>query len=186
MQKKSPKRFILVSTIILILGIGWIGMSATFPGGVSVQGIPAPQEGFLAPDFTSETLTGEMIELSELNGHPVLINFWASWCRPCQSEMPAIERVYKEYVNKGFTILAVNTTYQDNPADVAVFVSDYNLSFPILLDINGTVSGQYELRALPSSFFVGRDGIIQEIIFGGPIAESLLRLQVEKLLEEIP
>jgi peroxiredoxin len=100
--------------------------------------------------------------------------------------MPAMEQVYREYAEKGFTILAVNTTYQDNPADVIAFVQEHNLTFPILLDRDRIVSEQYQLLALPSSFFIDRDGIIQEVIFGGPMAEALLRIRVEKLLEEVP
>ena len=160
------QRFKLSAYIILILGIGWIGLSATFQGGVSERGIQAPQEGFLAPDFTLETMGGSMITLSALRGQPVLVNLWASWCIPCRSEMPSLERIYKEYADKGFTILAVNTTYQDSPTNVAAFVQEYGLSFPILLDRDHTVSDQYQLLALPSSFLIDQDGIIQEKIIG--------------------
>lgn len=186
MHTITPQRFKLLSIIILTLGISWIGLSATFPGGVSERGIQAPQEGFFAPDFTLETLNGGTVTLSALRGRPVLVNLWASWCRPCQYEMPAMQRIYEKYKDTGFTILAVNTIYQDNPTDVAAFVQKYGLSFPILLDKDGTVSNHYQLLALPSSFFIDRDGLIQEIILGGPMAEALLQTRVEKLLEEAP
>jgi peroxiredoxin len=100
--------------------------------------------------------------------------------------MPAMERIYQEYANKGFTILAVNTIFQDNMADVSSFVQEHGLTFPILLDRDRVVSTQYQLQALPSSFFIDRDGIIQEVVFGGPMAEALLRTRVETLLEEVP
>jgi peroxiredoxin len=100
--------------------------------------------------------------------------------------MPAMEKIYQEYANKGFTILAVNTIYQDNIANVSIFVEEYDLTFPILLDRERTVATQYQLLALPSSFFINRDGVIQEVVLGGPMAEALLRTRVETLLEEAP
>jgi cytochrome c biogenesis protein CcmG/thiol:disulfide interchange protein DsbE len=186
MRQISPRHFKILSFLVLVFGIIWIGVSASLPGGVSERGIQAPQEGFSAPDFTLETMAGDIITLSKLRGRPVLVNLWASWCAPCRSEMPAMEKIYQEYANKGFTILAVNTIYQDNMADVSTFVEEHDLSFPILLDRDRTVAIQYQLQALPSSFFINRDGIIQEVVLGGPMAEALLRTRVETLLEEAP
>jgi peroxiredoxin len=100
--------------------------------------------------------------------------------------MPAMEKIYQEYESRGFTILAINTIYQDNMANVSSFVQEHSLTFPILLDRELAVSTQYNLMALPSSFFIDRDGIIQEVVFGGPMAEALLRTRVEKLLQEVP
>lgn len=186
MHTLSPQRYKLVSFIVLIFGAAWIGISASFPGGTSERGIQAPQEGFLAPDFSLETLDGTTIALSDLRGQPVLVNLWASWCGPCRLEMPAMERIYGEYKSKGFEILAVNTSYQDNLVDVEAFVNEHNLTFPILLDKDRSAAQQYQLLALPSSFFIDRDGIIQEVVFGGPMAEALLRTRVDNLFEEKP
>lgn len=126
------------------------------------------------------------MRLSDLRGQPVLINLWASWCPPCKAEMPAFERVYEDYHEKGFQILAVNATNQDNLNNAIQFVQDYGLSFPILLDTNGEVSRQYQLNSLPTSFFVDRNGVIQQVIVGGPMSEALLRIRVEQLLQEKP
>jgi cytochrome c biogenesis protein CcmG/thiol:disulfide interchange protein DsbE len=186
MHTNPSQRFKLVSFIALTLGICWIGISTTLPSGVPEKGIQAPQEGFRAPDFTLETMDGSTITLSALRGQAVLVNLWASWCGPCQSEMPAMQRIYEEYRDDGFTILAINTTYQDNPADIAAFVQNHDITFPILLDRDRTVSELYQLFALPSSFFVDRNGVIQEAIFGGPMAEALLRTRVENLLKGNP
>lgn len=183
MQKLSPQQFRLVSILALVLGAAWIGVSASLPGGTANPGIPAPQQGFLAPDFTLDTLDGETITLSELQGRPILVNLWASWCPPCRQEMPAMQRMYEEFSAQGFTILAVNTTNQDSLPAVQNFVGEFGLSFPILLDRDGLVSDSYNLLALPSSFFIDRDGIIQEVVIGGPMAEALLRTRIERLLE---
>ena len=145
--------------------------------------IPAPQQGFLAPDFELTTTSGETIKLSDLRGQAVLVNLWATWCPPCRAEMPAIDKVYNEYKDDGLVVLAVNMTYQDTVANIAPFVDEYGLTFPILLDETGIVGTLYQLRSLPSSFFINRDGTINEVVIGGPMAEALLRTRVEEILK---
>ena len=169
--------------VILLLGLVWIFVSADRSGTSTSGLIPAPQQGFLAPDFELSTTTGETVKLSDLRGQAVLVNLWATWCPPCRAEMPAIEKIYNEYKDDGLTVLSINMTYQDTATNIAPFVDEYNLTFPILIDESGSVSKAYQLRSLPSSFFVGRDGIIQEVVIGGPMAEALLRTRVEQILK---
>ena len=93
-----------------------------------------------------------------------------------------MEQVYKEYQDQGFVVLAVNATNQDNPSLALSFAEEHNLTFPILLDLEGTASHKYNVQSLPTSFFVDRFGKIQEIVVGGPMAEALLRIRTEQLL----
>jgi len=169
--------------VILFLGFAWIFASADKTGTSTAGLIPAPQQGFLAPDFELNTITGETIKLSDLRGQAVLVNLWATWCPPCRAEMPAIEKIYNEYKDDGLVVLAVNMTYQDTRSNIEPFINEYGLSFPILLDETSSVGSAYQLRSLPSSFFIGRDGIIQEVVIGGPMAEALLRTRVEQILK---
>ena len=169
--------------IILVSGLAWIFASADRSGQSTGGLIPAPQQGFLAPDFTLESTTGESITLSDLRGKAVLINLWATWCPPCRAEMPAIEEVYNQYKEEGFVVLAINMTYQDTFANIAPFMDEYGLTFPILLDKTGSIGTAYQLRSLPSSFFIDRDGMISEVVIGGPMAEALLRTRVEAILK---
>jgi peroxiredoxin len=178
-------QFRLAAGVVLALGLVWIGVSGTLPGTATNSGIPAPQAGFLAPDFTLTTLEGTDMALSDFQGKAVLVNVWASWCGPCRAEMPAMQRTFEEYEELGFTILAVNAAIQDNRADAEAFIKEMGLSFPILFDTDGYLYEQYQIRALPSSFFILPDGSIQEVVFGGPMAEALLRTRVESLLEEV-
>lgn len=97
--------------------------------------------------------------------------------------MPALERVYQDYKDDGLEILAVNSTSQDNAADAIAFVQDLGLTFTVLFDNNGSVSKQYRLQALPTSIFINREGVIQEIVVGGPMSEALLRSRIKPLFE---
>jgi peroxiredoxin len=97
-----------------------------------------------------------------------------------------MQRVYERFQDQGFVILAVNATNQDSRAAALAFYEELGLSYPLLFDVDGSVSAAYQLRALPSSFFILPDGRIQEFVIGGPMAEALLIIRVEALLTEAP
>ena len=178
------ERYWTFATIaILALGALWIWVSKIPPGSTTSGAIPAPQEGFLAPNLELRTIDGNRITLSDLRGKVVLLNFWATWCPPCRAEMPAMQKVYSDYGPDDFVILAVNNTQQDARDAVDAFILDQGLSFPVLLDISGEVSAQYQVNSMPTSFFIDPEGIIQEVVIGS-MPEALLRTRVEDLLEE--
>lgn len=179
-----PRRILLA--FLLLLGLGWIVLSRADAAETTGGLVPAPQVGFLAPDFTLETLGGQSVTLSDLRGQAVLLNFWASWCPPCQAEMPALQDVYADYADHGLVVLAVNATSQDTRTAIQAFLTEEGMTFPLPLDINGAVNTLYGVTSLPTTFFIGPDGVIREVIIGGPIPEAALRLQVESLLEELP
>lgn len=176
----------IFSIAILFIGAGWIWLSKAPPGSTTGGEIPVPRQGFTAPDFTLQTLDGQTVTLSDLRGKTVLVNLWASWCPPCKSEMPTFEKVYNDYKSQGFVILAVNATNQDTLANATEFVRQNHLTYPILLDTDGRVSQSYQLRSLPTSFFIDKNGVIREVVIGGPMSEALLRIRVQNLLEEAP
>jgi len=179
-----PRRIFLIA--ILLLGLAWIVISRAAPGGTTSGLIPAPQTGFPAPDFTLETLDGQTVKLSTLRGKVVLINFWASWCPPCKAEMPAIQHVHDDYSDQGLVILAVNASNQDTLANAQTFLANKNLTFLVLLDISGGTGKLYRVNSFPTTFFIAPNGIIREVVIGGPMTEAALRLRVENLLEELP
>lgn len=175
--------FDLLALGLLAAGSAWIYASRLAPADQQVAQA-APQAGFQAPDFTLTSLSSESITLSELRGHPILVNLWASWCGPCRTEMPAIQRVYDQYREQGFVVLAVNATLQDSTQAANAFVDEFGFTFPVLLDVDGRVASLYRLRAFPSSYFVDANGIIREVVLGGPMNEALLATRVEQLLGE--
>jgi thiol-disulfide isomerase/thioredoxin len=173
---------IILYILILIAGASWIVLSADNTGAVTAANA-APQAGFSAPDFTLMTPDGDSYTLSKLHGQAVLVNLWATWCPPCRAEMPTIEKMYQEYKDQGFIVAAIDMTYQDDPFAVVPFIKEFGLTFPILLEETGDVASAYQLRSLPSSFFVNRSGIISEVVIGGPMSEALLRTRIEEILK---
>lgn len=172
---------ILTISILLFSGL-WIYFTSTQSSSVGSQYLRAPQVGFLAPDVSVATDSGDEVTLSSFRGHPILLNVWASWCPPCRAEMPAMEKVYQEYKDQGFLVLAVNSTIQDSPEDAKAFYTELGLSFDLLYDYHGYATQAYQVRSLPTSYFISPDGIIREIVIGGPMAEALLVTRVEKLI----
>jgi len=178
----DPRRWGVLVAVVLSAGAIWTALSAVPQAAAPDAPTTAPREGFAAPDFRSTLLGGGEIALSDLRGKVVIVNLWASWCPPCRAEMPALQEVYEAYRDRGFEILAVNTTYQDSQAAAARFVQEYGLSFPVPLDQTGEVSRSYLLRALPTSFFIDRDGVIRSVIIGGPMSKTTIQTTVEALL----
>jgi cytochrome c biogenesis protein CcmG/thiol:disulfide interchange protein DsbE len=174
---------IILYILTLIAGAAWIVLGANQTGTTATSDSAAPHTGFSAPDFTLKTPDGETYTLSEFRGQAILVNLWATWCPPCRAEMPAIEKIYQEYKDQGFIVLAIDMTYQDDPFAVVPFTKEYGLTFPILLDETGDVASAYQLRSLPSSYFINRAGIIEEVVIGGPMSEALLRTRIQQILQ---
>lgn len=181
MRNRTPKEFLLLSALTLLAGAAWIAISAPEPSRLE-SSQSAPSVGFLAPNFSLGSLDGETIQLSDLRGQAVILNLWASWCGPCRAEMPAIQNVYEAYADKGLVILALNATYQDDLASASAFAAELGLTYPILLDLDGSVSSQYNLRALPTTYFIDPEGRVQDVVIGGPMSEALLEIRAEELM----
>lgn len=149
----------------------------------SIEIASAPREGFLAPDFTLNTLDGSEITLSALRGKIVIINIWTTWCPPCRAETPALQNSYEQYKDAGVVILGVDLTNRDTISDVKNFVREFKLTYPILLDVEGKVAVLYQNTALPSTYFVDREGIIRTVMIGGPMSETFIQSKIETILK---
>lgn len=142
----------------------------------------APHTNFIAPAFTLQSITGEMYDLNALKGKVLLVNFWATWCPPCRAEMPAIDTAYRANKDAGFVVLAVDQ--QEDPRVVKAFGEKYNLTFPLLLDRDGSVNVLYSVSALPTSYFVDRQGVIRDMMIGGSMSSEFIEGKIKTLLEE--
>jgi peroxiredoxin len=169
---------------LLLLSAGWIAYTTVQTSKRGEEPYLVPQIGFRAPDFILSDLEGNTYQLNDLKGSAVIINIWASWCKPCETEMPAIQNIYEKYKQENLIILAINNTRQDSIPAVIDFVNKYNLTFPVLLDEDGSVSNAYQVQALPTTFFINPQGIIEEIVVGGPMSEALLDIRVKKIIGE--
>ena len=133
----------------------------------------SPALGQPAPNFALRDTSGRLVRLSDLRGQVVLVNFWATWCGPCRQELPAIEQVYQEQQDQGFTVLEVDD--QEPAGDVLAFAHQLGQLPPILLDNSGAVVAQYGLKGLPDSFFIDRQGIVRAVSYGPMTRQSILR-----------
>lgn len=133
-----------------------------------------------APDFTLESLAGEHVRLEELRGQVVLINFWASWCGPCRQEMPVLDRLHQRYQSTGFTVLGINVEGEVAPAKS--IVDKTAVTFPVLIDAGQSVSKLYDLKAMPSTVVVDRDGKVRFVHRGYKPGDEEKYVEVVKSL----
>jgi len=148
------------------------------PEAMKALAILQPRAPALVPDVTLPTLQGKPLALRELKGKVVLVNFWATWCIPCQWEMPLMERLYQAYLAKGFVVVAISLD-PEGAAVVEPFVTQNRLTYPILLDPSLQGARQFGIRGLPATFLFGTDGYIKGITYGprewdGPDARALI------------
>ena len=116
-------------------------------------------EDAAAPDFEVETFAGETLRLSDLEGQVVVLNFWASWCPPCRWEMPAFEEISREYRDRGVTFVGI--AMSDTLEDAKGFADQTGVTYPLALDTTNEVVRAYQVRTLPTTFFIDKDGRIQ-------------------------
>lgn len=136
-----------------------------------------PRSGYRAPDFTLSNLDGEETSLSDWRGQPVLVNFWATWCGPCEIEMPAIETAYQAHKEEGLVVLAV--AVDDSADNVRGFAEKHQLSFQPLMD-DGQVSLTYQVFGLPTSYFVAPDGRITDV-HTGLLTENIIESYLARI-----
>lgn len=126
--------------------------------------VTAPLVGARAPEFSAPSVDGETYRLSEQQGRPVILNFWATWCEPCRAEMPLLEARARELADAGLLIVGVN--FDEPEAVVREYRDDLGLTLPLLLDPGGKIQRLYRVVAYPTTFFVGRDGLIRAVHLG--------------------
>lgn len=159
-----------------ILALGLVYSAASLGKGPAMD--PSP-----APDFTLKSLSGENVRLSELRGQVVMINFWASWCGPCRQEMPLLEALYQRYNALGFELLGVNV--EQDVDDAKRWLADTKVSFPVLLDPSNELTRKYDVRAMPSTVLVDRDGNMRHLHKGyKPGDENTYQDLVRALIRE--
>jgi len=148
--------------------------------GCSAGSEPTATVGKAAPDFELQNLEGQSISLNDLKGKPVLINFWATWCGPCVFEMPYLQEIHDEWSGKGLMVLAINRG--ESSSKVEQFLQSNNLSLPVLLDTKLDVFRRYNIRSIPTTFFIDKDGIIQVKVIGAFPNKEAIENRVSKIM----
>ena len=158
--------------------IALVAAMLSFPG-LASQGL----EGATAPDFALASLDGPNLRLSEYRGDVVMLNFWATWCGPCRQEMPMLEEIYGRYRPAGFQLLGINV--DGEPSRARRMAQDLGVTFPLLVDTDKTVSKLYDIRAMPVTVLIDRDGTVRHVHHGyRPGHERRYLKQVGRLLRE--
>ncbi len=158
--KNTMKLGLTLTTVFLALtcGMAWS------------MGSRVPAVGMPAEDFHLADLNGKEQSLSQYRGKIVLVNFWATWCKPCTTEMPAMQASYDKLRDKGFVVLAINEL-EDDPK-VREHITQYGHTFPVLMDRDNKVANQFGVFGLPVSVFIDRQGRVQEYVKGGLLTEQ--------------
>ena len=157
-MKRLKGPLFLLAGLLLGVALGALVL-LTGPGqpGTRERRLP-PSVGSVAPDFSLKKLGGGNQKLSDLKGKPVVINFWATWCPPCKEEMPLLQRYASQY---GEQMVLLGVDYAEQEPVVQEFVDTMGITFPILLDGDGSVSNLYFVRNYPTTFFVDAEGVVR-------------------------
>jgi len=123
-----------------------------------------PSTGYAAVDFTLPDLSGTPQQLSDLRGKIVFLNLWATWCPPCRAEMPSMQALYERLKGRDFAMIAV--AEDTNPDDVAAFVKELGLTFPVLLDTGNRLPARFGVTGYPETFVIDRDGQVIKHVIG--------------------
>lgn len=137
-----------------------------------------------APDFTLRDVDGRDVSLSDFTGRVVVLDFWATWCVPCEAAMPHLQTMYEKYESQGLTIIAVSMDGPETLSAVGPFARRYGLTFPVLLDVETKVTGIYNPKGTaPLSVLIGRDGRVAHTKQGFTAGdEKLVEAEILRLL----
>src|SRR5881397_2477673 len=158
MRGLCMKRY-LTSVIMGFVLLGLLGMAGRPP----LLGSPAPE-------IALKDLQGQEVRLSDLHGKVVLLNFWATWCKPCKEEMPAMQAAYDKLRSEGLVVLAVNEL--EDAGKVAEHIRTHGHTFLVVMDHDNRVANRYGVVGLPASFLIDRQGIVREHVFGSLLTEE--------------
>ena len=151
----AGRRLAIVIAALLVLALPRPTGIASAEGPALISDTP------VAPAFKARTITGEKIDLSELvRRGPVVLDFWATWCKPCLYALPGLQQVHERYAARGVTVVGISEDGPRNFAKVRPFASRYQLTYPLVLDEDGSLQSRYQVRSLPTTFVIDRAGRI--------------------------
>lgn len=174
-------RRIISGAVVFVLLLAMVGWPVWDSWGM---GSRVPAIGIEVEDFQLTDLDGKPQSLSQYRGKIVLLNFWATWCKPCTTEMPAMQASFDKLRDKGFVVLAINELEDD--AKVREHIKTYGHTFTVLMDRDNQVANQFGVYGLPVSVFIDQQGRVQEYIKGGLLTEQMIDDVVARIQKEGP
>lgn len=169
-------QWLVMALVVALLGLVAYQMQRTGPLAAGQVGNGEP-----APAFDLTTYDGEFYSLDELRGQVVVINFWASWCIPCEEEAADLESIWQQYQDRGVIVLGV--AYVDTETGARGFMNRFGITYPNGPDLQTAISHRYRIAGVPETFVVGKDGILRAL-FVGPTTAAALQAEIEPLLAE--
>lgn len=167
-KQRSRKRSITIFVVVSLLNVGLLALLWTqLLTPTSSSKSTDPLVGHSAPNFTLSLLSAHgasTLSLASLKGKPVMLNMWNSTCVPCIAETPLLQRQWTQAKSQGVVFLGVD--YQDVPSDGLHFLSQYNVTYPNVLDATGSVAIDYGVTGTPETFFINRQGIVVAHVIG--------------------
>ena len=164
-QRRKTNFRSIILVFMMIVAISILILLQTKDSYLNLSGKPMLGKGAAAPDFTLPDLNGNSVSLSDYRGKAVLLNIWATWCPPCVSEMPSMEKLYQNMKEEDFDILAVSID-ESGADDVVSFMKKYKLNFTVLTDPQGSLNDKYQTTGIPESYIIDKNGRIVEKIIG--------------------
>jgi peroxiredoxin len=165
------RRWLELSAFVLLLGGALVGAAYLGSARDAARSAEAPAFDVVrpktpdaAPAFALEDLAGRRVSLADFRGRAVFLNFWATWCAPCREEFPAMVTLSRELGEQGLAVVAVN--FQEDREAVRAFAREFGVPFPVLLDPSGGVAERYGVRALPTTVFGDRQGMLVGLALG--------------------
>jgi peroxiredoxin len=171
----KQKRLVIRSIILILLGVA---VAYTLYANFTKDTVHKVEVGTEAPDFVLEDLNGQKHQLSEYRGQGVFLNFWGTWCKPCEQEMPYMNNQFNYFKDKGVQVLAVNIGESD--LAVTKFVERKDLNFPIVIDKDTQVQHAYGVNPLPVTFLIAPSGEVVKIHIGA-LTESMVHEYMKQI-----
>lgn len=174
------RNWIVLVGIVILSGLAIYQNLAAKDKEVILPTETAPKPEFLAPSFSLQGLDGQTYNVGGARDKPLFLNFWASWCGPCEMEAPDLKRLYDKYSDQ-LDMYAVNITRNDKLENAKKFVERHEFTFPVLLDEEGKASELYQFYFIPTSFLIDRNGVIAEVI--NLVEPKELERKIKKLID---
>jgi len=178
------KRKVVIFTMMVVVLAGLL-LLARFKGRVPAgrpRTAAVASKGLTAPDFVLTDLQGHNLKLSDLRGKAVVLNFWATWCPPCKEEIPWFVELQKRYGSQGLQVIGVSMDDDGDQKDVAKFAAANSINYPVLLGKDNVANQYGGIEYLPTTFYIGRDGVVVDRVFGQPDSRDEIEKNIKRVL----